>query len=100
MESVYNDLSFITNIELMQGKYPHIDGEYLKIKCSTNRDILQANLYVIEQEIKKVSHKPEVQANLAEGLESLKVLFPAMRDWSLFNSEGFNEILEIIDTVF
>ena len=55
---------------------------------------------LIEQEIQKVSHRPEIKANLSEALDALKTLFPAMRDWSLFNSDGFNEILEIVDTVF
>ncbi len=100
LENVYNDLSFITSFELMRGKYPHLDGEYLKERCIKNREILDASISQIEQEIQKTSHKPEVQANLAEGLEALKTLFPAMRDWSLFNSEGFDEILEIVDTIF
>ncbi len=100
LEVVFNDLSYITSLEFMQGKYPHIDGEYLESRCLRNRDILQANLYEIEQEIQKVSHRPEIKANLAEGLEALKTLFPAMRDWSLFNSDAFEEILELIDTVF
>lgn len=100
LEAVFNDLSYITSLEFMQGKYPHMDGEYLKNRCVRNKEILQANLYEIEQEIQKVSHRPEIKANLREGLEALKSLFPAMRDWSLFNSEGFDEILDIIDTVF
>lgn len=100
LEMVYNDFSYITSFEMLQGKYPHVDEEYLKTRCVRNRDILQANLYVIEQEIQKVSHRPEIKANLQEGLEALKSLFPAMRDWSLFNSEAFEEILELVDTVF
>jgi hypothetical protein len=100
LEKIYNDFSYITSLEMMQGKYPQVDEEYLKTRCARNRDILQANLHVIEQEIQKVSHRPEIKANLAEGLDALKTLFPAMRDWSLFNSDGFNEILEIVDTVF
>lgn len=100
LESIYNDFAYITSLEMMQGKYPQVDEEYLKNRCQRNKNILQANLYEIEQEIQKVSHRPEIKANLAEGLEALKSLFPAMRDWSLFNSEGFNEILEIVDTVF
>jgi hypothetical protein len=100
LEKIYNDFSYITSLEMLQGKYPQVDEEYLRTRCSRNRDILQANLHVIEQEIQKVSHRPEIKANLAEGLDALKTLFPAMRDWSLFNSDGFNEILEIVDTVF
>jgi hypothetical protein len=100
LETVYNDFSYITNFEVMQGKYPHVAEEYLKTRCVRNREILQANLSEIEQEIQKVSHRPEVKANLAEGLESLKTLFPAMRDWSLFNSEEFDEMLELVDTIF
>lgn len=99
LEKVFNDFSFITSLELMQAKYPHVDEEYIKNRCMRNREILQANLYQIEQEIRKVSHRPEVQGNLHAGLEALKNLFPAMRNWSLFNSQGFKEILEIIDLI-
>lgn len=99
LEKVFNDFSFITSLELLQAKYPHVDGEYIKNRCVRNREILQANLYEIEQEIKKVSQRPEVQGNLHAALEALKQLFPAMRDWALFNSEGFDEIVEIIDLV-
>lgn len=100
LEVIFNDLSYITSLEMLRGKYPHIDIEWLKIRAQRNRDILQVNISQIEQEIQKVSHRPEVKANLAEALSALKVLFPVMNDWSLFNSEGFNDILEIVDTVF
>jgi len=99
LEIIFNDFSFITSFEFMQEKYPHVDGEYLKTRCVRNKEVLQANLTLITQEIQKVSHNPQVDTNLAEALEALKDLFPAMRDWSLFNSEGFEELLEIIDTI-
>jgi hypothetical protein len=99
LEKVYNDFSFITSFELLRAKYPHIDADYIRARCSHNRDLLQANLYLIEQEIQKVSHRPEINANIQEALEALKALFPVMRDWALFNSEGFDELVEIIDTI-
>ncbi len=99
LEKVYNDFSFITSVELLRAKYPHVDEEYIKGRCSHNRDILQANLYLIEQEIQKVSHRPEINTNVRAALEAVKELFPAMRDWALFNSDGFDELVEIIDTV-
>ncbi|KKN19207.1 hypothetical protein LCGC14_0948030 [marine sediment metagenome] len=100
LEVIWNDLEYITSLEMLQGKYPHLDEEWLTSRATRNKDILQANLYQIEQEIQKVSHRPEIKANLAEGLNALKSLFPAMNDWSLFNSEAFQEIFELIDTVF
>lgn len=100
LEVIWNDLEYITSLEMLQGKYPHFDEEWLISRANRNRDILQANLHQIEQEIQKVSHRPEIKANLAEGLDALKSLFPAMNDWSLFNSEAFQEIFELIDTVF
>ena len=100
LEVIWNDLEYITSLEMLQGKYPHLDEEWLKSRATRNKDILQANLHQIEQEIQKVSHRPEIKANLAEGLDALKSLFPAMNDWSLFNSEAFQEIFELIDTVF
>jgi hypothetical protein len=99
LEKVYNDFSFITSFELLRAKYPHVDEEYIKGRCSHNRDILQANLYQIEQEIQKVSHRPEINANVQAAVEALREIFPAMRDWSLFNSDGFDELVELIDTV-
>jgi hypothetical protein len=99
LEKVYNDFSFITSFELLRAKYPHVNEEYIKTRCSHNRDVLQANLYLIEQEIQKVSHRPEINANIREALEALKKLFPVMRDWALFNSEAFDELVEIIDTI-
>lgn len=100
LEIVYNDFSFITNQKLLQSKYPQVDVVYIKEVCLRNKKLLGENLYIIEQEIKKVSHNPEVEYNLKDALEALTVLFPAMRDWSMFNSEGFNEIIDIIDIIF
>ncbi len=100
LEAVYNDFSFITSQELLQAKYSQVDTEYIKNACLRNSQLLEENLYEIEQEIQKVSQRPEVDTNLRDALEALKKLFPAMRDWSMFNSEGFDEIMEILDTIF
>lgn len=99
LEKVYNDFSFITSFELLQAKYPHVDEDYIKARCANNRKVLQANLHLIEQEIQKVSHRPEIDTNVRGALEAVKTLFPAMRDWALFNSDGFDELVELIDTV-
>ena len=99
LEEVHNDFSFITNAELLQAKYPQIDPDYIKSKCQENKELLDVSLDQIEQEIIKVSQRPEINANLKEALEALKTVFPVMRDWALFNSEGFDEIVEILDTV-
>lgn len=99
LEKIYNDFSFITDWEMLRAKYPHIDENYIRTRCSNNRNLLHAKLSVIEQEIQKVSHRPEINTNVQKALESLKELFPAMRDWALFNSEGFDELVQIIDTV-
>lgn len=99
LEKIFNDFSYITDLELLRAKYPHVDKEYLRNRCMRNKDLLQTNLSHIEQEIQKVSHQPEIRHNIRQALEALKNLFPAMRDWALFNSEGFQEIVEIIDTV-
>lgn len=99
LEKVHNDFSFITSFELLRAKYPHIDEDYIKTRCANNRNVLQANLYLIEQEIQKVSHRPEIDTNVREALDALKKLFPVMRDWALFNSDGFDELVELIDTL-
>lgn len=99
LEKIFNDFSFITDWEMLRAKYPHIDENYIKTRCRHNESILHAKLSVIEQEIQKVSHSPEIDHNVQKALESLKELFPAMRNWALFNSEGFDELIQIIDTV-
>lgn len=99
LEKSYNDFSFITSLELLQAKYPEIDAEYLKARALRNKDLLQTSIYAIEQSLVSVKQQAEVEANLQEALEALKTLVPAMRDWALFNSEGFNEIVDILDVV-
>ena len=99
LERVFNDFSFITSFELLRAKYPHVDENYITTRCMRNKRILEANLYEVEQEIIKISQRPEIKANIQDALEALKELFPAMRDWSLFNSQGFQEMIETIDTV-
>ena len=97
MEMIYNDFSFMTNAELLQAKYPEVSMEYIEERCSRNRELLQESLAVIEQEILKVSQRPEIQHNIQGALDALKTLFPAMRDWALFNSATFNQLIYLID---
>ena len=100
LEKIYNDFSFITNFEMLRAKHPHIDEDYIKTRAMGTRHALQTNLNTIEQSLIKVSHSPEIEHNVREAFVSVKELFPAMNDWALFNSEGFDEVIEIIDTIF
>ena len=100
LEKVYNDFSFITSFDMLRAKYPHIDEDYIKTRSIKNRHDLQTNLDTIEQSLIKVSHSPEIEHNVRKAFESVKELFPVMNDWALFNSEGFDEVIEIIDTIF
>lgn len=99
VEKIYNDFSFITDFEMLRAKYPHVNEAYIKTRCKHNETVLGAKLYLIEQEIQKVSYPPEMDAKVREALETLKQLFPAMRDWALFNNAGFDEIVDIVDTI-
>jgi len=99
VEKIYNDFSFITDFEMLRAKYPHVNEDYIKTRCKQNEAILGAKLSLIEQQIQKVSYPPEMDAKVREALETLKQLFPAMRNWSLFNAAGFNEIVDIVDTI-
>ena len=85
---------------MLRAKYPHVSGEYLSIRTTINKHNLQQNLSAIEQGLLQVSHKPEINHDIRDAFESLRKIFPAMQDWSLFNSNGFNDVLDIIDTVF
>ena len=62
--------------------------------------VRKANGFLYLSLITDAYSRKVVGYHIAESLEALKSLFPAMRDWSLFNSDGFDEILEIVDTVF
>lgn len=99
LEPIFNDLSFLTNFEMLRAKYPHMDHEYLKRRASDNLVTLRQNLDEIEQALLQVSQSPETNANIRGAFESLKDLFPVMNDWALFNSEGFDEVIDIIDTI-
>ncbi len=99
LEPIFNDLSFLTDFEMLRAKYPHLNHEYLKQRASENLATLRGNLDSIEQALLRVSQSPETNANIRGAFESLRDLFPVMNDWALFNSEGFDEIIEIIDTI-
>lgn len=100
LEAVYNDFQFITDSQILQAKYPHISDKYIVDKTMFNKHTLQTKLTQIEQGLVQVSNSPEIEHNIREAFELLKELFPAMNDWSLFNSEGFDQITEILDTLF
>ena len=100
LEPIFNDFQFITDAELLQTKYPHISGEYIAQKTTINRDTLKTNLTHIEQGLIQASHSAEVETNIREAFELVKEIFPVMNDWALFNSDGFDDIIEIIDTIF
>ncbi len=100
LEVIYNDFQFITEDSILQAKYPHISNEYIADRAKTNKRNLQMKLTEIEQGLLQVSHKPEIEHNIREAFVMLKEIFPAMNDWALFNSEGFNDVLEILDTIF
>jgi len=100
LEAVYNDFQFITDGQVLQGKYPEIDEEYIMNRTMRNRHNLQMKLSQIEQGLIQVSSSPEIEHNIREAFEFIKELFPAMNDWALFNSEGFDDVIEILDTLF
>ncbi len=99
LEPIFNDLSFLTNFEMLRAKYPHFDFDYLRGRAEKNLAALRKNLDIIEQALLQVSQTPETNANIRGAFESLKELFPVMNDWALFSSEGFDEVIEIIDTI-
>ena len=100
LEAVFNDFQFITDGQILQAKYPHISAEYIMERATINLHNLQIKLTQIEQGLVRVSHSPEIEHNIREAFGTLKELFPAMNDWALFNSEGFDDVLEILDTIF
>lgn len=99
LEKVYNDFQFITDGQMLQAKYPDISDAYVMNRTIINKHNLQIKLEQIEQGILKVSKSPEIDHNVRQAFETLKELFPAMNDWALFNSEGFDDVMETIDTI-
>jgi len=99
LESVYNDFSFITDSELLKAKYPEITASYTEEVAAQNKELLDQSLLEIEQQIVELSQKAIGETHVRDAIEALKVVFPALSNWALFNSEGFNEVLELIDTV-
>jgi hypothetical protein len=100
LEMVYNDFQFLTDFNMLRAKYPHADEEYVRNKALINKHNMQENLDAIEQELLRVSHTPEISHNIREAFENLRELFPVMQDWALFNSDGFNDVVEVLDTLF
>ena len=99
LEPIFNDLSFLTSFEMLRAKYPHLNHTYLKQRASENLATLRENLDCIEQALLQASQSPETNANIRGAFESLKGLFPVMNDWALFNSEGFEDVIDILDTI-
>ena len=100
LEVIFNDFQFITDAQTLRAKYPHISDDYIKQRAMINHHNMQERLSQIEQGLRKVSHTPEIDHNIREAFETLKELFPAMNDWALFNTEGFDDVVEILDTLF
>lgn len=99
LERIYNDLNYITESVLLISKYPNLKREYLEKRALENKQSLQKTLMILEQELIKVAPDSKTEQNVREAFESLKIIFPVLNDWSLFNSEGFNEVIDIIDTI-
>lgn len=100
LEKVYNDFQFITDGKMLQAKYPHVADDYIMSRTLINKHNLQEKLAQIEQGLLKVSHKPEINHNIREAFDTIKELFPVMNDWALFNSEGLDDVIEVLDTIF
>ena len=100
LEKVYNDFQFITDGKMLQAKYPHVADDYIMSRTLINKHNLQENLEQIEQGLLKVSHKPEINHNIREACDMIKELFPVMNDWALFNSEGLDDVIGVLDTIF
>jgi hypothetical protein len=99
LEEVYNDFNYLTNFEMLKAKYPHIDTGYITEAAERNKQNMQKSLDKIEQVMIEVSHSPEIESKIREAFNYMRELFPALNDWSLANSEGFNEVIDIVDTI-
>ena len=100
LEPIYNDFQFITDANSLRAKYPEVSQKYIDKRVTINLHTMQKHLTTIEQALVEVASTPEIEHNIRKGFEFLKELFPAMNDWALFNSEGFDNVLEILDTIF
>ncbi len=99
LQEVYNDIHYMTNPKILKAKYPTLSQAYLDKAAAKNHTILQGNIDQLEQEYRKVSHSPQIDHKIGKLFEYLRELFPALNDWALFNSDAFNEAVDVIDTI-
>jgi hypothetical protein len=99
LEAVYNDFQFITDPQMLKAKYPQVDSEYIEKQAASNRKAMGRQLDVLEQSLLAHSMPPEVEHNIRDAFGYVRDLFPVMNDWALFNSDGFDDLLEIVDTI-
>lgn len=96
-KQVVHDFMYSTDADLLQEKYPQLEREYLENICHKNQAILGNGLELLERQLVKHRHIPEVDQNLAEAVEALKVVFPKLRNTALLKSGGFDQVVEILD---
>ena len=100
LEPIFNDFQFITDPQMLKSKYPHIDPGYVDKVATRNRKNMGERIDKIEQSLLEHANTPEIEHNIRDGFKYLKEIFPAMNNWALFNSEGFDNVLELLDTIF
>ncbi len=100
LEPILNDFQYITNAQILKSKYPHIDPKYVDKAAGRNLKSMGVQIDILEQSLILHSTSPEIEHNIRDAFEHVRKIFPAMNDWSLFNSEGFDQVLEALDTVF
>jgi len=100
LEPVFNDFQFITDAQMLKSKYPHIDTEYIDKTAAKNRRNMDTRIDNLEQTLVSHSTSPEIEHNIRAAFEYVRKIFPTMNDWALFNSEGFDQILDALDTIF
>lgn len=97
---VFDDFTFCTDPLILHYKYPQVSLTCIEKICQQNKKLLGVKLQDIKQVIKTQRNIAEVDHNFEEAIEALENIFPAMKNWAIIQSDSFDEIVEIIDTIF
>ncbi len=100
LEPMFNDFQYITNAQILKSKYPHVDSEYIDKTARRNLKDMGVQIDILEQSLITHSTSPEIEHNIRDAFEYVRKIFPAMNDWALFNSKGFDQVLDALDAVF
>lgn len=96
---IYSDLQYITDAKILSAKYPQLPVDFLTHKAEENLQTLKESLDILEKQIIKIGHHPEVDIQIRTAFDAIRQLFPALQSWALLNSIAFDQVISILDAI-